>query len=349
MKQYKYTKEQTLIACDYGRKYYKSVYPNLTVDKYNSQSVDSIFHNECRRSLNINYYNEKYLFKDFAGQGYKGDVFSFVAYQHHLDVKRDFGKILQIINEAVEKMAPENDRRDLDHERYDSNRKEVSYHPDSICRTIFKQKFPGLFEDEGIFDIFKIRLIDTAGFYDADNEGQELQSNLETGEVYFSFSDDADDAELIYNPQNGEVVFVSSNLKTLETFVFGWRETEQYLTNDCPEVNKNLVITDSVVNVLLLRMMGTPVVGWFGRNNQKFLNGTLLERFENCLIFTDQTMMNKRKALAYTFDFIAEYIDFTNNPTLSGCKHLKDCLLDDTKEWALMDEIFGRFTFEDAA
>jgi hypothetical protein len=103
------SKEILNTRTDNGRDYFLMHYPALWLNIRFGQYVelDSPFHNS-KSTLSI-YFNDakgKWFFKDHGGQGYYGDMFSYVAYLHKLNYVKDFRRILQIIDSEIKNYQP---------------------------------------------------------------------------------------------------------------------------------------------------------------------------------------------------------------------------------------------------
>ncbi|WP_207512035.1 DUF3987 domain-containing protein [Longitalea luteola] len=93
-----YKKNEFITATNGGIDFYQFVIPDLEfIDEDKCKNTYNPFYGDKNPSLRIYYNNEneKWLFYDYGDTDYKGDVFDFAAYYYDLDVRKDFGRIMQ--------------------------------------------------------------------------------------------------------------------------------------------------------------------------------------------------------------------------------------------------------------
>lgn len=103
------TKDELNAESNQGLNFFRNRFPQLDLQiKYtipmtfkspfnSEQSTLSIFYSEIKK---------KWMFKDHGGKGHFGDMYSFVAFLHKLDFKRNFKIILKIIEEELKYFNP---------------------------------------------------------------------------------------------------------------------------------------------------------------------------------------------------------------------------------------------------
>lgn len=289
MERKRLTTEDILQKSDGGLKYYKLVFPHLKLrsdDNTKCISIDSPFHKERPKSLSIYLRYGKWQFSDHAGQNYWGDVFKFVAYTKKLDYKKDYYKILQIINETVEgKNKPEEDSSESSEEFT------IRYTSDYTCKVLFKKHFGQLWGDLSNTQ-FKVKLVETAKFFDENGEVVELESDLKNHtDIYFSFTNPYSEVELIRNPSQEKNYYACKDGVLPPTFLFGWPEALIHMNFSYPDIAGNLIITNSFENTLIIQSLGYPAIGLLDDEKEAsdYLLQVVLPQCKNVLIFFDKS------------------------------------------------------------
>jgi hypothetical protein len=220
----KLTRENTLDKSGGGFKYFKAVISGLTVRSDNNTKcypVDSPFHNEKKRCLNIGIYQGIWQYFDNGGRRYHGDVFNFVARTKNLNQNtEEFYEILKIINETVEYY----DLCTINERTADEDTTSITYAADYLYKIIFEKFFGEICRDISK-TYFDVKLIERAQFTDATGEPIELVSDLVKNEnVFFSFSNSCTGIEVIYNPWQEQVFYACKDSVSPSSFIFGWYE-----------------------------------------------------------------------------------------------------------------------------
>ena len=155
----KLTRNKVLELTDNGRMLFEAYLPDLSIvgDKGES-NIASPFTNKPN-SFSVFSWN-KWLFKDYSQGGEYGDIFSFVALLHKLNLKADFVKILAIIEIKMKDMGCLNDsHNDQTYVNIETTDRlviaDANFSRPHI-KQLFKMFHP-LMEDGGGFDIRVVR------------------------------------------------------------------------------------------------------------------------------------------------------------------------------------------------
>jgi len=275
---------------DGGFKYFKAIFPQLQLCEENPtqcEYVDSPFHKK-KCTLRISVFQGKWQYYDNGGSRYHGDVFNFVGHTHGLlQNTHDFYKILEIVKETVE----QNECPVRDEDSIKEQAPNITYAENYLTKLLFKKYFGQICGDCPPA-YFTVNLIDKAESTSDTGDTISVASDLVKNKVsYFSFSNAGVLGELIYNPATQEVFYVSSSGNVPRIYVFGWCEALQYMNFSCPMVAGNLIITNSIENVLLFQSLGYPAITLIDCNTAatEYLLKVILPQCPNAHIFFDKS------------------------------------------------------------
>lgn len=299
---------------DGGFKYFKAIFPHLEVcdeDATKCYCVDSPFHDK-KGTLRISVFQGKWQYYDNGGQKYHGDVFNFVSRTQGLNQKtEEFYEILRIVKETVEQQERPVQGHHADQEQLPA----ITYAPGYLTKILFKEYFGRICGDQPPAH-FVVKLVDKAEFTVGAGDIVSLASDLEKNKVsYFSFSNAGTPGEMIYNRATGEVFHACADGSNPETFVFGWCESLLHMNFSCPTVAGNLIITNSIENVLLFQSLGYPAIALHESHKTPtcYLVDVILPQCPNARIFFDRSPELQAAAKELSIAISVPVIEFSRD------------------------------------
>jgi hypothetical protein len=274
-------------------------FPELWIQIRYGQMVElnSPFTNNRKLSVFFNEEKNKWFFKETVDGGIFGDMFSFIAHLYKLDFKRDFKKILSIIQKELATYTPPsfNSSKLINK---DTGEEIVFLQETEIQSRYLLKK---IFSDFGNVFEFKTQLVE----YFSINQNNKIVTVCSSNEYSLIALEEI---------KSRYYIILSSNMEVWEwglkpdNYYFGLKQAVNIALFTNPPAKENLILCNAILNTVIFLSLGIAAIKIDARSilQNSYFNFIIKSTFRN-LILTFSTE-NLQKNTKFQFFNLDEYL-----------------------------------------
>ena len=326
------TKKEVLKRTENGKQLFQLLLPELKiVDGKCKQNVDSTL-SKGKGSLSV-FVNNKtgiYNFKDHYN-GFRGDIFEYIACLHKLDSRVDFKRVLEIISQILGDNVENINYDEVEAYRNNSDTTTLilaNKHNSNVF--ISKNYLPNMpFIDS--LPMYEMRLVESCSYIN--ERGERRFYNFDYSlpkEAFYSLTIENGKFYILFNPFKRKSY---SWGQPGEFYVLGQENLFSLAYHQNVLLNDTIVLTNSIIGLLFLQDKGIPSIAVLNGETElpEFFTKKVLPQFPNRYYLGDMGSRCNEQLKSFTSDYEFQFLRTGENYLTSffkNNKHPEDILLE---------------------